>query len=218
MGSAGLSINLLTNILYRQAAALHPNLPLPAIAHPTPPYYYNLRPAALLLLRVHDPTDRPLLLQPTTNPGDTVTLTPQQQNTQAQAQHLRGSAHCKFPACLPFNVTTFRYLATCFFIFISRRRDRELTAWSRPLHITFRYCVPRQKFTNHTDHTDHLRRPLVVTYHCTVCVLPVVCVCVCLSSARYRRPWLACILKRLPFGCTGTPPPHLAHLEPFIGR
>ena len=52
LGSAGLSINLLTNILYRQAAALHPNTPTARhrpSAHlllATPYPNYDLRPAA----------------------------------------------------------------------------------------------------------------------------------------------------------------------------
>ncbi|KAK1780920.1 hypothetical protein QBC45DRAFT_82858 [Copromyces sp. CBS 386.78] len=76
LGSAGLSINLLTNILYRQAAALHPNLPLPAIAHPRT--CCSLRPTTTcaLLRVVHDPTS-PSVLNPTSqppiSPGDTVT-------------------------------------------------------------------------------------------------------------------------------------------------
>lgn len=85
LGSAGLSINLLTNILYRQAAALHPNLPLPAIAHfrALVARYALLQPAPCCAC-----TTRPLL--PTNQPTNHRSGRQTQEVTQRQ-KHLLGT-------------------------------------------------------------------------------------------------------------------------------
>lgn len=193
LGSAGLSINLLTNILYRQAAALHPNLPLPAIAHPRT--CCSLRPTTTCAL-LRACTTRPHLLRPTNHQSGRHSNTRQKHISETQI-----AITCPASTSPPSDTWLLGY-------YFKARQDRELTAWSRPLHIIS--ILPRQNIHGppHAPHGPSLA--CRCCHRCTVCDF----VCVCLAQGTGDLGGL----HKETFGRTGTPHHTLLTLSPSDGE